>query len=191
MTQSSNSVQSSLETRSECSSSEFAPDDGRRTIVNSKTKHEGHPHDLKFASAVSHTRKMKPGLGLGQSLVGGVIWGDGSPATATYSGPRLCGEVRVTPSRSGNTKTRPLSDISDDNFFSVGSKTSSSEPCTTTNSFYTTIDSSTSSSDVRPTTTLIITDETASGGSNTQTIPSTLLYWHPESNSYLSDSHDR
>ena len=149
--------------------------------------------DEEFASAVSRARNAKPGLGFGLSLVGGVILGDGSPVTVS-SGPRLSGEVRVTPPPTGKTKTRPLSDISDDNFFSAGSRTSSSEPRTTTNSFYTMTDSSTSSSDARPTTTGIITDETAfeftSGGSNTQIAPSTLSYRRTESNSYLGDSHD-
>lgn len=149
--------------------------------------------DEEFASAVSRARNAKPGLGFGLSLVGGVILGDGSPVTVS-SGPRLGGEVRVTPPPSGKTKTRPLSDISDDNFFSAGSRTSSSEPHTTTNSFYTMSDSSTSSSDVHRTTTGIVTDETAfeftSGGSNTQIVPSTLSYRRTESNSYLGDSHD-
>ncbi|KAH0831167.1 hypothetical protein J3R83DRAFT_13743 [Lanmaoa asiatica] len=149
--------------------------------------------DEEFASAVSRARNAKPGLGFGLSLVGGVILGDGSPVTVS-SGPRLGGEVRVTPPPSGKTKARPLSDVSDDNFFSAGSRTSSSEPRTTTNSFYTMSDSSTSSSDARPTTTDIITDETAfeftSGGSNTQIVPSTLSYRRTESNSYLGDSHD-
>lgn len=149
--------------------------------------------DEEFASAVSRARNAKPGLGFGLSLVGGVILGDGSPVTVS-SGPRLGGEVRVTPPPSGKTKTRPLSDISDDNFFSAGSKTSSSEPRTTTSSFYTMSDSSTSSSDARRTTTGIVTDETAfeftSGGSNTQIVPSTLSYRRTESNSYLGDSHD-
>jgi hypothetical protein len=149
--------------------------------------------DEEFASAVSRARNAKPGLGFGLSLVGGVILGDGSPVTVS-SGPRLSGEVRVTPPPSGKTKTRPLSDISDENFFSAGSRTSSSEPRTTTNSFYTVTDSSTSSSDARPTTTGIITDETAfeftSGDSNTQIVPSTLSYRRTESNSYLGDSHD-
>ncbi|KAF8556599.1 hypothetical protein OG21DRAFT_1482945 [Imleria badia] len=149
--------------------------------------------DGEFASAVSRARNAKPGLGFGLSLVGGVILGDGSPVTVS-SGPRLSGEVRVTPPPSGKTKTRPLSDISDDNFFSAGSRTSSSEPRTTTNSFYTMSNSSTSSSDARPTTTDIITDETAfeftSGDSNTQIVPSTLSYRRTESNSYLGDSHD-
>ena len=149
--------------------------------------------DEEFASAVSRARNAKPGLGFGLSLVGGVILGDGSPVTVS-SGPRLSGEVRVTPPPSGKTKTRPLSDISDENFFSAGSRTSSSEPRTTTNSFYTMTDSSTSSSDARPTTTGIITDETAfeftSGDSNTQIVPSTLSYRRTESNSYLGDSHD-
>ena len=149
--------------------------------------------DEEFASAVSRARNAKPGLGFGLSLVGGLILGDGSPVTVS-SGPRLGGEVRVTPPPSGKTKTRPLSDISDDNFFSAGSRTSSSEPRTTTNSFYTMTDSSTSSSDARPTTSGIITDETAleftSGDSNTQIVPSTLSYRRTESNSYLGDSHD-
>jgi len=149
--------------------------------------------DEEFASAVSRARNAKPGLGFGLSLVGGVILGDGSPVTVS-SGPRLGGEVRVTPPPSGKAKTRPLSDISDDNFFSAGSRTSSSEPRTTTNSFYTMSDSSTSSSDARPTTTGTITDEAAfeftSGGSNTQIVPSTLSYRRTESNSYLGDSHD-
>ena len=149
--------------------------------------------DEEFASAVSRARNAKPGLGFGLSLVGGVILGDGSPVTVS-SGPRLGGEVRVTPPPSGKTKTRPLSDVSDDNFFSAGSRTSSSEPRTTTSSFYTMSDSSTSSSDVRRTTTGIVTDETAfeftSGGSNTQIVPSTLSYRRTESNSYLGDSHD-
>ncbi|KAF8128709.1 hypothetical protein EV363DRAFT_412554 [Boletus edulis] len=149
--------------------------------------------DEEFASAVSRARNAKPGLGFGLSLVGGVILGDGSPVTVS-SGPRLSGEVRVTPPPTGKTKTRPLSDISDDNFFSAGSRTSSSEPRTTTNSFYTGTDSSTSSSDVRKTVSGTITDETAfeftSGGSNTQIVPSTLSYRRTESNSYLGDSHD-
>lgn len=149
--------------------------------------------DEEFASAVSRARNAKPGLGFGLGLVGGVILGDGSPVTVS-SGPRLGSEVRVTPPPSGKTKTRPLSDISDDNFFSAGSRTSSSEPRTTTNSFYTVSDSSTSSSDARRTTTGIVTDETAfeftSGSSNTQIVPSTLSYRRTESNSYLGDSHD-
>ena len=148
--------------------------------------------DEEFASAVSRARNAKPGLGFGLSLVGGVVLGDGSPVTVS-SGPRLGGEVRVTPPPSGKAKTRPLSDISDDNFFSAGSRTSSSEPRTATNSFYTLSNSSASSSDARPTTG-IITDETAfeftSGGSNTQIVPSTLSYRRTESNSYLGDSHD-
>ena len=149
--------------------------------------------DEEFASAVSRARNAKPGLGFGLSLVGGVILGDGSPVTVS-SGPRLGGDVRVTPPPSGKTKTRPLSDISDDNFFSAGSRTSSSEPRTATNSFYSVTDTSTSSSDARPTTAGIITDETAfeftSGGSNTQIVPSTLSYRRTESNSYLGDSHE-
>ena len=149
--------------------------------------------DEEFASAVSRARNAKPGLGFGLSLVGGVILGDGSPVTVS-SGPRLGDEVRVTPPPSGKTKARPLSEISDENFFSAGSRTSSSEPRTTTGSFYTMSSSSTSSSDERPTTTGIITDETAfeftSGGSNTQIVPSTLSYRRTESNSYLGDSHD-
>ena len=148
--------------------------------------------DQEFASAVSRARNAKPGLGFGLSLVGGVILGDGSPVTVS-SGPRLGGEVRVTPPPSGKTKTRPLSDMSDDNFFSAGSRTSS-EPRTTTNSYYSMSGSSTSSSDARPTTSGIITDETAleftSGASNTQIVPSTLSYRRTESNSYLGDSHD-
>ncbi|KAF8545921.1 hypothetical protein OG21DRAFT_1528170, partial [Imleria badia] len=87
--------------------------------------------DEEFASAVSRARNAKPGLGFGLSLVGGVILGDGSPVTVSR-GPRLSGEVRVTPPPNG-------------------SRTSSSEPRTTTNSFYTGTDSSTSSSDVRKT----------------------------------------
>ncbi|KAF8132961.1 hypothetical protein EV363DRAFT_1449161 [Boletus edulis] len=103
--------------------------------------------DEEFASAVSWARNAKPGLSFGLSLVGGLILGDGSPVTVSR-GPRLSGEVRVTPPPNSKTKTCPLSDISDDNFFSAGSRTSSSEPHTTTNSFYTGTDSSTSSSDV-------------------------------------------
>jgi hypothetical protein len=118
----------------------------------------------------SPARNAKPGLGFGLSLVSGVLLGDGSPVTVS-SGPRPGGEVRVTPPPSGKTKARPLSDVSDDNFFSAGSRTSSSEPHTTSNSFYTLSDSATSSSDMRRTTTGIVTDETAfeftSGGSNT------------------------
>ncbi|KAF9224785.1 hypothetical protein BS17DRAFT_731403 [Gyrodon lividus] len=149
--------------------------------------------DEEFASAVSRARNAKPGLGFGLSLVGGTILGDGSPVTVS-SGPRLGGEVRVTPPPSAKAKARPLSDVSDDNFFSAGSRTSSNEPRTTTNSFYSMTASSASSSEERPTTTDIITDETAfeftSGGSNTQVVASTLSYRRTESNSYLGDSHD-
>ena len=92
---------------------------------------------------------------------------------------------------SGKTKTRPPFDISDDNFFSAGSRTSSSEPCMTTNSF--SADTFTSSSDVHQTTTGIIMDKTVfeftSSGSNTQIVPSMLFYRHTGSNSYLGDSH--
>jgi hypothetical protein len=143
--------------------------------------------DEEFASAVNRARHAKPGLGFGLSLVGGLL-GDGSPVTVS-SGPRLSAEVRITPPPSAKAKTRPLSDVSDDNFFSAGSRTSSSEP----RSFYS-MTSSTSSSDARPTTTGLVTDETAfeftSGGSNTEIVASTLSYRRTESNSYLGDSHD-
>ncbi|KAH7903879.1 hypothetical protein BJ138DRAFT_67873, partial [Hygrophoropsis aurantiaca] len=109
------------------------------------------------------------------------------------SGPRLGGDVRVTPPPSARGKSRPLSEVSDDAFFSAGSRTSSSDPhATNSSSFYSL--TSTSSEDQQVTTTGLITDETAfeftSGGSNTQIVPSTLSYRGTESNSYLGDSHD-
>jgi len=144
--------------------------------------------DAEFATAVSRARSARPGLGFGLSLVGGTILGDGSPVTVS-SGPRLGGDVRVTPPPSSKTKPRPLSDFSDDAFFSAASKTSSD----TRSSFYS-LTSTTSTSDRDPTTSGIITDETAleftSGGSNTEIVPSTLSYRRTESNSYLGDSHD-
>ncbi|KAI6145311.1 hypothetical protein BKA82DRAFT_4312648 [Pisolithus tinctorius] len=142
--------------------------------------------DAEFASAVSRARNAKPGLGFAMSLVGGIL-GDGSPVTVS-SGPRLGRDVRVTPPPSAKTKARPLSDVSDDAFFSAASKTSSDPR----SSFFSM--SSTSTSDRDRTTTGLITDETAfeltSGGSNTQIVPSTLSYRRTESNSYLGDSHD-
>jgi len=114
--------------------------------------------------------------------------GDGSPVTIS-SGPRLGGDVRVTPPPSLKTKLRPLSDFSDDAFFSAASKTSSD----TRSSFYS-LTSTTSTSDQDPTTSDIIIDETTleftSGGLNTEIVPSTLSYRRTESNSYLGDSHD-
>ena len=111
------------------------------------------------------------------------------------SSPRLSGEVRITPPPSDKTKKRPLSDTSDENFFSVSSRMSSSESHTTTNSFYTMTDSSISSSNMCPTTTGIITDETVfkfmSSDSDTQIVPSTLFYRRTESNSYLGNSHNK
>ena len=97
----------------------------------------------------------RPGLGFGLSLVGGTILGDGSPVTVS-SGPRLGGDVRVTPPPSSKMKPRPLSDFSNDAFFSVASKTSSD----TCSSFYS-LTSTMSTSDRDPTTSDIITDETA------------------------------
>jgi len=95
----------------------------------------------------------------------------------------------VTPPPSSKTKPRPLSDFSNDAFFSAASKTSSD----TRSSFYL-LTSTTSTSDRDPTTSDIITDETVleftSGGLNTEIVPSTLSYRHTESNSYLGDSHD-
>ena len=144
--------------------------------------------DAEFATAVSRARSARPGLGFGLSLVGGTILGDGSPVTVS-SGPRFGGDVRVTPPPTSKTKTRPLSDFSDDAFFSAASKTSSD----TLSSFYS-LTSTTSTSDRDPTTSGIITDETAleftSGGSNTEIVPATLSYRRTESNSYLGDSHD-
>ncbi|KAG9313810.1 hypothetical protein JVU11DRAFT_6171 [Chiua virens] len=159
----------------------FPPHHRRTTddiaVANQSYIYPGDPRVIapsRSSSLLSRARNAKPGLGFGLSLVGGVILGDGSPVTVS-SGPRLSGEVRVTPPPSGKAKTRPLSEISDDNFFSADSTSSSS-------------------SDRRRTTTGIITDETAfeftSGGSNTQIVPSTLSYRRTESNSYLGDSHD-
>ncbi|KAI6020170.1 hypothetical protein PISMIDRAFT_203836 [Pisolithus microcarpus 441] len=143
--------------------------------------------DAEFASAVSRARNARPGLGFGLSLVGGTILGDGSPVTVS-SGPRLGRDVRVTPPPSAKTKARPLSDISDDAFFSAASKTSSDAR----SSFVSMTTTSTSGRD--PTSTGLITDSTAleftSGDSNTQIVPSTLSYRRTESNSYLGDSHD-
>ncbi|KAI6107774.1 hypothetical protein EDD16DRAFT_1868839, partial [Pisolithus croceorrhizus] len=143
--------------------------------------------DAEFASAVSRARNARPGLGFGLSLVGGTILGDGSPVTVS-SGPRLGRDVRVTPPPSARMKTRPLSDISDDAFFSAASKTS-----TDTRSSFVSM-TTTSMSDRDRTSTGLITDETAleftSGDSNTQIVPSTLSYRRTESNSYLGDSHD-
>ncbi|KAF9242627.1 hypothetical protein BU15DRAFT_72737 [Melanogaster broomeanus] len=112
--------------------------------------------DEEFPSAVSHASTAKPGLRFGLSLVGGVIISDGSSVTVS-TGPRLGGEVRITPPPSAKAKARPLSDVSDDNFFSASSRTSSREPRATTNSFY----STTSSSDALPTMGGIVTDEMA------------------------------
>ncbi|EGO01064.1 hypothetical protein SERLA73DRAFT_151625 [Serpula lacrymans var. lacrymans S7.3] len=148
--------------------------------------------DEEFATAVSRARSARPGLGFGLSLVGGTLLGDGSPVTVS-SGPRLGGDVRVTPppsSRGG--KSRPHSEMSDDAFFSAGSRTSSSDPNSNSSNFYSV--TSTSSSGQDRTTTGLVTDGTmfgiTSGGSNTEIVPSTLSYRRTESASLLGDSHD-
>ena len=69
--------------------------------------------DEEFASAVSRARNMKPGLGFGLRLVGGVILGDGLPVTVSSS-PRLGGDVRLvvkprhTPRLTSQTTTSSL-----------------------------------------------------------------------------------
>ncbi|KAG2366333.1 hypothetical protein BDR07DRAFT_1480198 [Suillus spraguei] len=154
--------------------------------------------DEEFASAVSRARSAKPGLGFGLSLVneslssesGGILGvGGGSPVTVS-SGPRLGGDVRVTPPPTGKTRNRALS-VSEEEFFSAGSRTSSSRP---ESDFFSADSSRTSRSGDGRTTTGLVTDGTAfeftSGESNTQIVPSTLSYRRTESNSYLGDSHD-
>ena len=74
-------------------------------------------------SAVSRARNARPGLGFGSSLVGGTVLRNGLPITVS-SGPRLGGDVRVTPHPSSKSKSRPLSNFFDDAFSSAGSKTS-------------------------------------------------------------------
>ena len=139
-------------------------------------------------TAVSKARNARPSLGFGLSLVGGTILGDGLPVTV-LSGLQLGGDVRVTPPPSSETKLRPLSDLSDNAFFSAALKMSSN-----THSYFYSLTSTTSMSDRDPTTSGLITDETTleftSGSSNSQIVPSTLSYRHTESNSYLGDSHD-
>ena len=73
-------------------------------------------------STVSRARNARSGLGFRMRLVGGTVLGDGSPVTVS-SGPRFGGDVRVTPPPSSKMKSRPLSDLSDDAFFSAASKT--------------------------------------------------------------------
>lgn len=159
--------------------------------------------DEEFASAVSRARSAKPGLGFGLSLVNdalssegsGILGvGEGSPVTVS-SGPRLWTDVRVTPPPTGKMKSRALS-VSEEEFFSAGSRTSSVPGSRPDSDFFSAESSRTSSRDGSggQTTTGLVTDETAfeftSGGSNTQIVPSTLSYRRTESNSYLGDSHD-
>ncbi|KAG1776463.1 hypothetical protein EV702DRAFT_335147 [Suillus placidus] len=157
--------------------------------------------DEEFASAVSRARSAKPGLGFGLSLVneslgsesGGILGvGGGSPVTVS-SGPRLGGDVRVTPPPTGKTRNRALS-VSEEEFFSTGSRTSSVPGSRPESDFFSADSSRTSRSGDGRTTTGLVTDGTAfeftSGESNTQIVPSTLSYRRTESNSYLGDSHD-
>ena len=144
--------------------------------------------DAEFVTAVSKARNARPSLGFGLSLVGGTILGDGSPVTVSSS-PRLGGDVRVTPPPSSKMKLSPLSNLSDNAFFSVALKMSSD-----TRSYFYSLTSTMSMSDWDPTTSGLITDETTleftSGSSNTQIVLSTLSYRCTESNLYLGDSHD-
>lgn len=159
--------------------------------------------DEEFASAVSRARSAKPGLGFGLGLVNdalsskssGILGvGEGSPVTVS-SGPRLWNDVRVTPPPSGKVKSRALS-VSEEEFFSAGSRTSSAPGSRPDSDFFSVDSSRTSSGNGSggQTTTGLVTDETAfeftSGESNTQIVPSTLSYRRTESNSYLGDSHD-
>ncbi|KAG0704129.1 hypothetical protein DFH29DRAFT_913089 [Suillus ampliporus] len=159
--------------------------------------------DEEFASAVSRARTAKPGLGFGLSLVndalssesGGILGvGEGSPVTVS-SGPRLGGDVRVTPPPTGKTRNRALS-VSEEEFFSAGSRTSSMPGSRSDSDFFSADSSRTSRSGDGSgrTMTGLVTDGTAfeftSGESNTQIVPSTLSYRRTESNSYLGDSHD-
>ncbi|KAG1873071.1 hypothetical protein DFJ58DRAFT_409880 [Suillus subalutaceus] len=157
--------------------------------------------DEEFASAVSRARSAKPGLGFGLSLVnermssesGGILGVvEGSPVTVS-SGPRLGGDVRVTPPPTGKIRNRALS-VSEEEFFSAGSRTSSVPGSRPESDFFSADSSRTSRSGDGRTTTGLVTDGTAfeftSGESNTQIVPSTLSYRRTESNSYLGDSHD-
>ncbi|KAG1752141.1 hypothetical protein EDB19DRAFT_1094010 [Suillus lakei] len=157
--------------------------------------------DEEFASAVSRARSAKPGLGFGLSLVneslssesGGILGvGGGSPVTVS-SGPILGGDVRVTPPPTGKIRNRALS-VSEEEFFSAGSRTSSVPGSRPESDFFSADSSRTSRSGDGRTTTGLVTDGTAfeftSGESNTQIVPSTLSYRRTESNSYLGDSHD-
>ncbi|KAG2347113.1 hypothetical protein BDR05DRAFT_987725 [Suillus weaverae] len=157
--------------------------------------------DEEFASAVSRARSAKPGLGFGLSLVneslgsesGGILGvGGGSPVTVS-SGPRLGGDVRVTPPPTGKIRNRALS-VSEEEFFSTGSRTSSVPGSRPESDFFSADSSRTSRSGDGRTTTGLVTDGTTfeftSGESNTQIVPSTLSYRRTESNSYLGDSHD-
>ncbi|KDQ55342.1 hypothetical protein JAAARDRAFT_195742 [Jaapia argillacea MUCL 33604] len=148
--------------------------------------------DEEFASAVRRARDARPGLRFGLSLVAGANV-DGSLVTIS-SGPRLSGDVRVTPPPSlrsrSKSRSRAMSSIggselSDEGFFTAGSRTSSDSWAS---SFFLTL----SYTDSREPTTS--TDRTVTGlgitsGSGTNIVPSTLSYRCTDSASFLGDSH--
>ncbi|CAL1709933.1 unnamed protein product [Somion occarium] len=150
-------------------------------------------------SAARQARESRGGLGFGLGLVG-LPLGDGAPVTVS-SGPRLHGDVRLTPpprSRA-SSRTRGSSETStsltDDAFFSAGSGSGTTR--TPTSSYYSsssftrgllsTADYTTSRSG-----TGLATDETIvdiTSGTGTNIVTSTLSYRGTASNSLLGDSH--
>ena len=74
-----------------------------------------------FESALRRAKDARPGLGFGLGLAGAVI--EGSPVTVS-SGPTLRRDVIVTPPPSAGRGSRVRAAVSDDAFFSSGSRTS-------------------------------------------------------------------
>lgn len=135
-------------------------------------------------SAARLARQARGGLGFGLGLVGLPI-GDGAPVTVS-SGPRLRGDVRLTPpprSRA-SSRTRESSEtstsLSDAAFFSAGSRSGTTR--TPTSSYYS------SSSFTRD----LLSGDTGveiASGTGTNIVTSTLSYRGTASASMLGDSH--
>ncbi|KAK7678727.1 hypothetical protein QCA50_018309 [Cerrena zonata] len=132
-------------------------------------------------SAARLARQARGGLGFGLGLVGLPV-GEGAPVTVS-SGPRLRGDVRLTPpprSRA-SSRTRGSSETSsDDAFFSAGSRSATTR--TPTSSYYS------SSSFTRG----LLSGDTGveiTSGTGTNIVTSTLSYRGTASASMLGDSH--